>query len=716
MSNYQPGHVRDMSDISDDTILGTPSPVNGQFDTMPGNIGQALGGKGQDGTTLQYVDLNGPTAHYSYPTRTNNYSTVTQYDNGIAVEHLSPNNPNKDASQHFIKASSGESQTASDGGETVSSRRKRFSASDTWAPEVLSLVMAVLAVMAMIVMLAHFDGRALPIWPSTFVTLNAVVAVLVTIAAAGVGIPLSNGLSQIKWIRVRAQGGAPLSDMDMFDNASRGAMGSFGLLMRGRGGVLGSFGATIVVITLLMSPFSQQIITYPNRTVAVSSSSPSDDAAATSSRALNYSLVLPGMSEQAAFVPILPLKAAVYNGLFAENGKPWLSLPFTCQTGNCTFEPFDTLAVCYSCVDMSEYMSRYCADGAPDDGDMSSCGWILPDGAKLGSSSEVFSMTSLFPSGLGDASYSTIMKLIFMGTESQSGLAGALNPWAKQCTLQACVQTVSSTVTNGQLNETVIHTTTNDTVPSSSSSSTSALEPVTITPLNGTGNGTSPSSSSPSSPPPPQTYRFSREAILGMQLWWSSLFANGTASRNAEFINRTVSSSLSDPDPSHVVVNLTVGISSGTTFFDTDVVQAFYWNYYEYPEGIEMLIHDLSVSTTVSMRSFIGAGAETINGTAFRRENFVSVRWGFAAVPIFAVAATGVFLALAAWRSRRVGAGLWKSSALAVMVHGLDGSVRKDIFGGLEGLKAQKAMARRVVVRLDEGAAGGGVLRVEEVY
>jgi hypothetical protein len=153
---------------------------------------------------------------------------------------------------------------------------------------------------------------------------------------------------------------------------------------------LGSFGAAIVIITLLISPFSQQIATYPNRTVAVSASD-----AATNYRALNYSLVLPGANELAAFVPILPLKAAVYNGLFAENGKPWLSLPFTCQTGNCTWQPFDTLAVCYSCVDMSEYMSRSCADGTPSDGDMSSCGWMLPSGARLKTAADVFSMTPL---------------------------------------------------------------------------------------------------------------------------------------------------------------------------------------------------------------------------------------------------------------------------------------------------------------------------------
>jgi hypothetical protein len=313
------------------------------------------------------------------------------------------------------------------------------------------------------------------------------------------------------------------------------------------------------------------------------------------------------------------------------------------------------------------------------------------------------------------------MKLVFMGTESQSGLAGALNPWAKQCTLQACVQTIASTVTNGALNETVLRTTTNTSIvpaPSqpSPSAAASALPPVSITtPANSTGNGTAPLSGGGG-----ETFLFRREAVLGMQLWWSSLFANGTASRNAEFINRTVAASTSPTavSNSQVVVNLTVGISSGTTFFDTDVVQAFYWNYYEYAAGIEDLIRDLSVSTTVSIRSFVGAGAETVNGTAYHRESFVAVRWGFAAVPVFVVAATGLFLVLAGWQSRRVGAGLWKSSALAVMVHGLDGHARREVFGKAEGLREQKMVARRVVVRLDDRdqSAGGGVLRVEEMY
>jgi hypothetical protein len=88
----------------------------------------------------------------------------------------------------------------------------------------------------MVALLSYFDGRALPLWPNGFVTLNAVVAVLATVATAGVGVPLSSGLGQLKWIRFRTRGGAPLADMEVFDDASRGPMGAVGLLARMRGG------------------------------------------------------------------------------------------------------------------------------------------------------------------------------------------------------------------------------------------------------------------------------------------------------------------------------------------------------------------------------------------------------------------------------------------------------------------------------------------------
>ncbi|KAK3485124.1 hypothetical protein B0T13DRAFT_484701, partial [Neurospora crassa] len=229
-----------------------------------------------------------------------------------------------------------------------------------------------------------------------------------------------------------------------------------------------------------------------------------------------------------AFVPILPIKAAVYKGLFAEDGRPWMGLPFQCSTGNCTFPPIETLGVCHKCVDMSEYMTRYCPPGVSD---QDNCGWQLPSGAaKLNSSDHVFGMTSLFPgSATGDATYSTIMKLIFMGTETNATGPGVLAPWATQCSLTVCLQTLTSNITNGFLHETHLgEPITNDTSPlfcPPSPAASTPLEPLTIQ---------SPTNSS-------LTYSMSMQSILAMQSWFSRLFANGTASRNPNYINQTIS-------------------------------------------------------------------------------------------------------------------------------------------------------------------------------
>ncbi|KAK1491302.1 hypothetical protein CCUS01_03087 [Colletotrichum cuscutae] len=252
----------------------------------------------------------------------------------------------------------------------------------------------------------------------------------------------------IEWIHFKTRR-EPLSDMEeVFDDASRGTWGALMMLIKLRGGLLGSFGAFVAILTLAFSPFAQQIATFHARTTNTTKG-------AINLRAEEYLIALSSQTASEGFIPILPFKAAVYNGLFAENGKPWLSLPVNCQTGNCTWEPFETLGVCNTCVDMSEFMTRSCEDGSISEGDMTECGWSVPVGARLKTHADVFSITPIFPQGLGDMSYSTIMKLIFMGTERQGGVAGALAPWARQCTLQACVQTLDSEIINGELEETI---------------------------------------------------------------------------------------------------------------------------------------------------------------------------------------------------------------------------------------------------------------------
>ncbi|KAK3954431.1 hypothetical protein QBC32DRAFT_336356 [Pseudoneurospora amorphoporcata] len=673
----------------------------------------------------QYLSAQGQEGFMFPPKQPTTSSSVVLPMSASPAASWEKQNRTKHANRHSTMSS-----TSGSGGSSNMKSDKLsaiFSKNGTWTYESISMLVALGAVASIIAVLATYDGQPLPSWPH-WITLNAVIAILATVATASMSVPLSSGLGQLKWIRFK-QGRAPLSDMEIYDDASRGAFGAVNMLVQARGGFAGSFGAVVMIIALFLSPFAQQIATFPTRIVET----PHDGggAGAVNYRTESYGLALHGKEELGqAFVPILPIKAAVYKGLFAEDGRPWMGLPFRCSTGNCTFPPIETLGVCHKCVDMSEYMTRYCPpgllDSASDDDDDEKnqdelCGWQLPSGmAKLNSSAEVFGMTSLFPgsSSTGDATYSTIMKLIFMGTETNATGPGVLSPWATQCTLSVCLQTLSSNITNGFLHETPLSDPiTNDTVPSLSSSSSSAAQESDLAPL----TIQSPTNSS-------LQYSMSMQSIMAMQSWFSRLFANGTASRNPSYINKTVSG-ISGDNPGHgqnVVVNLTVGISSGETFFDTDIVQAFYWNYYEYPsppgaraaKGLEMLLSDLSVSLTSTFRTLVGV---PVNGTSLSVETYVSVRWGFVALPVVAVLLAAVFLALAAWETKRSGANLWKTSALAMLFHGLDEDARER-FEDLRSLEAKKRESRNVRVRLSaeegslDGGKGGTLLKIDRVY
>lgn len=103
-----------------------------------------------------------------------------------------------------------------------------------WAMEIFSIVIAFGAVGSIIGLLARYDGKALPSWPYD-ITLNALIAVLTTVANTAMAVVLSSGLGQLKWDRVK-RGYLPLADMEILDEASRGAWGACKMLWRLRGG------------------------------------------------------------------------------------------------------------------------------------------------------------------------------------------------------------------------------------------------------------------------------------------------------------------------------------------------------------------------------------------------------------------------------------------------------------------------------------------------
>jgi hypothetical protein len=73
------------------------------------------------------------------------------------------------------------------------------------------------------------------------------------------------------------------------------------------------------------------------------------------------------------------------------------------------------------------------------------------------------------------------------------------------------------------------------------------------------------------------------------------------------------------------------------------------------------------------------ANHELVPGTAFSVRTFVHARWYFSALPVGLVSLTGVFLTWTVFLNIRNGIPIWKSSSLAVMVHGLSDDVSSQI-------------------------------------
>lgn len=324
---------------------------------------------------------------------------------------------------------------------------------------------------------------------------------------------------------------------------------------------------------------------------------------------------------------------------------------------------------------MTEYMTRSC--GTQFGGNGTDCGWELPSGGTLNTNTSVFGMTSQTSSPSGSMPYTDIIKLTFMGTEAQDvsvqSTSEQSSPWATQCTLQYCVQTLTTSVHNGVTIQNITATTTNTSVVDITTAfKTGKNVPGIITTSDNA------------------TYPIGMGAMLAVQQWFSDIFHNGSASRSSDKYPRT--------QPSNIIVNLTVGVSSGETFFDTDMVQAFYWYYYEYPSGLARLTSELAQSMTNSFRA--SGGAVPVLGAAFESESFVFVRWGWIGLPVAVVGFTALFLGAAIWSSRRSGLRLWKSSAVAMLYHGLDGETKRGCreSGSLKG----------VLVRLDDEMGEGG--------
>ncbi|RSL64007.1 hypothetical protein CEP51_013210 [Fusarium floridanum] len=263
----------------------------------------------------------------------------------------------------------------------------------SWWLELVALCVCLGSFSGLLYLLLAYDGKPISEWTQFPLSLNALVSILSGISRASLAFVISMCLSQAKW-NWATRYIEPLVDFERFDAASRGPWGSLRLmrsfLRRPHWAALGGFTS---IVLLAYEPLIQAILTLEDQPTVVSStdygslynlSNPQNtNALAEIARSSfldtgfwsAYSNVrglgrieFPGPDGKKLFYQSnlvtsaiqddMGLAAAIWSGFSPLVKTQNLWPAFTCTTGNCSWDNYASLAVCSSCLDLSERIKK----------------------------------------------------------------------------------------------------------------------------------------------------------------------------------------------------------------------------------------------------------------------------------------------------------------------------------------------------------------------
>jgi len=229
-----------------------------------------------------------------------------------------------------------------------------------WIPELLWSLLSLVCLAAIIAVMKGYDGQSLADWPLA-IPLNGLVAFLEAICRVSLVVPLTEGLAQLKW-NWFARRQRPLSDLQAFEDASRGTAGSIKFIFQRKGRALGMSAAVALLTCFASSPLTQMAISYPTRLVG------SGDFAASVARGKAYAHPEYNSSsgkKHPRAITVLNAeshgteldareKVSIQQGVFHRVDERVLPIETSCGPEECRQSTFNSLAVCSTTVDLSE--------------------------------------------------------------------------------------------------------------------------------------------------------------------------------------------------------------------------------------------------------------------------------------------------------------------------------------------------------------------------
>lgn len=139
---------------------------------------------------------------------------------------------------------------------------------------------------------------------------------------------------------------------------------------------------------------------------------------------------------------INPMKASIYNGLYNPN-VTLSDVSASCQSGNCTWPLYSSLAICASTADVSASLKSSCSTLDPKQ-----CNYSLPSGGSLAGKDDFMSISTTDNTTFTSLAFADTKPMIDFFTFLISNKTS--DPILLESALHLCVQSYNTSVTNGK--------------------------------------------------------------------------------------------------------------------------------------------------------------------------------------------------------------------------------------------------------------------------
>lgn len=427
-----------------------------------------------------------------------------------------------------------------------------------------------------------------------------------------------------------------------------------------------------------------------------------------------------------------PLTSIV--GTFITNNGSVPDFPSFCPANDCIWPDFNTLAICGSCVDVSELLTFTCRDepgdwrnaalSRPRDNfttphyptrNMSglpstkSCGYFLNassdqpmlmngyviNARETNSTSEAMVMRQLRMNlAEADMSYwggsysfknlsAPLLDFITVASADAASVRRNATPVATECALRWCVQTVAASFSNGTYKETIKAVHENNTyIPNLFAGYPNLSGPADQVMHIFTQNLTTTVGGEDFVVPNVTAF----QGVVSFSYYMPQYITNASYPMQASFNDKAIAKSMSQ-----------VAVIGSSPWLP--------------PNNITQYVDDFATALTRTMRTYPNT-TERVLGTG-ATETYINVNWNWLLMPITLLLATLTFLVCTIVKANGKDVGIWKTSILAVLLHGFTDEARQQFRASWSLLETRD---RAVTYSVRFGSKGEDVVQQGKLF